>query len=69
MAHPLGMSAGVLDRHRTALGQSDQREPLRLEGVDDRLEILHEGLEGDLVRVVVGEPAPTFVVADEHPVS
>ena len=55
----------VLDRHRSALGDADEGEAFQLQDVDDRLEVLHEQLEVDLVRVVVGEPATPLVVPDE----
>ena len=65
MADPLRMTGRVGDRHRAALGHTEQREPLQAEVVDDGFEVLHEGVEREVVDVVRRQPAAPLVVADE----
>ena len=65
-ADPLGMPRGVDERDGSALRHPEQREPVNARGVDDGLEVGDPGLHRELAELVVGEPAPSLVVADER---
>ena len=67
VAHPLRVSVGVGHGHRAALRQAQQREAVEVEGIDDPLQIVDEGVEGPLLDVVVRQPAAALVVADQRP--
>lgn len=49
MRHALGMPYRVGDRDGAALRDPKQREPLDIHGADDGLQIVHEGVERDVV--------------------
>ena len=52
VADPLGMARRVADGDRSALRDTEQREALQAEIVDHGFEVLHEGVDGEVVDVV-----------------
>src|SRR6266542_1563551 len=59
------MANGVGDRDRAALRESEQDEPVELGRIDHCLEISHEALERELLRLAIREPASALVVPDD----
>jgi hypothetical protein len=68
MADALRVAGCIRDRDACALRDTEQRELLRSDPVDDRLQVAEPTLELEPVRVdlAIGEPAAALVVADDR---
>src|SRR3977135_438890 len=65
MRNPFRMPSRVSDRHRAALGNSQQWKAFDARGFDYRLKVLHPGSEREIGAVPVRETVATLVIANE----
>ncbi len=60
-----GMAHSIGDRHGAALGNTQERKPVEPRRVDDRLEVAHERIQGDVIDIPIGKTIATLVVTDQ----
>jgi hypothetical protein len=66
MHHALGVLDRITDRNGAALGDTQQRETFDAGGVDDGFQVAHEGLEGNLLDLPIGQAVAACVVSDQR---
>src|ERR1700745_2135145 len=63
MAHALGMPCGVSDRDCASLRMPEQRKLAQSGSIDNRLQIMDPGLEGDILDIPLRESIAAAIVA------
>jgi hypothetical protein len=64
--YALGVSDGVGDRYRTALRDTQQREPVQTVCVSNALQIANHGGKGQITGIPIGQAVAALIVSNER---